>query len=92
VVQQAAAIIERTTGVAHSVAFAGLHATMFTDASNNATIFSKLAPFGEGVGHGLKALKVLELLRLRLSAIRSAFVLTVAPPPIQGIGNAGGFK
>ena len=31
-------------------------------------------------------------LRKRLSAIQEAYVLTIPPPPVQGIGNAGGFK
>jgi len=28
----------------------------------------------------------------RLNTIRGAFVITVPPPPVRGIGNAGGFK
>ena len=31
-------------------------------------------------------------LRKRLSVIQDAYVLTIPPPPVQGIGNAGGFK
>ena len=31
-------------------------------------------------------------LRKRLSVIKDAYVLTIPPPPVQGIGNAGGFK
>jgi multidrug efflux pump subunit AcrB len=31
-------------------------------------------------------------LRERLSVIQDAYVLTIPPPPVQGIGNAGGFK
>jgi len=35
---------------------------------------------------------VLADLRKRLSVIQEAYVLTIPPPPVQGIGNAGGFK
>ena len=90
--KEAAAIIEGTPGVAHAVPFVALDATTLTNASNNATIFSKLAPFDERIAQGLTAPKILTLLRRRLSVIRSAFVLSIAPPPVQGIGSAGGFK
>jgi len=35
---------------------------------------------------------VLADLRQRLSVIRDADVLTIPPPPVQGLGSAGGFK
>jgi multidrug efflux pump subunit AcrB len=35
---------------------------------------------------------VLADLRKRLSVIQGAYVLTIPPPPVQGIGNSGGFK
>ena len=31
-------------------------------------------------------------LRKRLSVIQDAYVLTIPPPPVQGLGSAGGFK
>jgi multidrug efflux pump subunit AcrB len=41
---------------------------------------------------GVNANTVLADLRKRLSVIRDAFVLTIPPPPVQGLGSAGGFK
>ena len=35
---------------------------------------------------------VLADLRKRLSVIQDAYVLTIPPPPVQGLGSAGGFK
>jgi multidrug efflux pump subunit AcrB len=35
---------------------------------------------------------VLADLRRRLSVIKDAHVLTIPPPPVQGLGSAGGFK
>ena len=35
---------------------------------------------------------VLADVRKRLSVIQDAIVLTILPPPVQGLGNAGGFK
>src|SRR5262249_12401156 len=43
-------------------------------------------------GQGLTATSVLADLRKRLSVIQEAYVLTIPPPPVQGIGNTGGFK
>jgi multidrug efflux pump subunit AcrB len=41
---------------------------------------------------GITANSVLADLRKRLSVIQDAYVLTIPPPPVQGIGNSGGFK
>ena len=41
---------------------------------------------------GVNANTVLADLRKRLSVIKDAFVLTIPPPPVQGLGSAGGFK
>ncbi len=92
VVREVAAIVQATPGVAHAVPFVALDATTFTHASNSATVFSKLSPFEDRTAAGLTAPRILADLRARLSGIRSAFVLSIAPPPVQGIGNAGGFK
>jgi multidrug efflux pump len=92
IVRQVADIVEHTPGVAHAVPFVALDATTFTQASNSATVFSKLAPFDERVAQRLSAPKILASLRTRLSGIESAAIFSIAPPPVQGIGNAGGFK
>ena len=41
---------------------------------------------------GVTANSVLADLRRRLSVIEDAYVLTIPPPPVQGLGSAGGFK
>ncbi len=92
VLKQAVGIIMATPGVAHAVPFTGLDATTFSDASNSATIFAKYDPFDVRVAKGQTGDEVLGDLRRRLSAIQGAFVLAIAPPPVQGIGSAGGFK
>ncbi len=92
VLAQAVDIILRTPGVAHAVPFAGLDATTFTNASNDATIFSAFDPFAVRGPRGQSSNAILADMRARLSVIRGAQVLTIPPPPVQGIGNAGGFK
>jgi multidrug efflux pump len=90
VVKKAIEIIMTTPGVEHVAPFAGLDATTFTIASNAGTIFSGLPSLYNH--EGKTATSVLADLRKRLSVIQEAYVLTIPPPPVQGIGNAGGFK
>jgi hydrophobe/amphiphile efflux-1 (HAE1) family protein len=92
VVRRAAKIILGTPGVAHVVPFAGLDGATFTNASNAGAIFSPMKPFAERAAQGLSAGRILAELRQRLSGIQEAFIITIAPPPVRGIGNAGGFK
>jgi hydrophobe/amphiphile efflux-1 (HAE1) family protein len=92
VVRKAIEIILSTPGVEHVAPFAGLDATTFTIASNSGTIFSGLPSLFNHEVKGITANSVLADLRQRLSVIQEAYVLTIPPPPVQGIGNAGGFK
>jgi hydrophobe/amphiphile efflux-1 (HAE1) family protein len=92
VVKQATDIILKTRGIEHVAPFAGLDATTFTVGSNSGTIFSGLPSLYNHSLPGVTASSVLADLRARLSVIQGAYVLTIPPPPVQGIGNAGGFK
>ncbi len=92
VVKQAIDIILHTRGVEHVAPFAGLDATTFTVSSNSGTIFSGLPSLYNHELPGVTAHSVLADLRKRLSVIQGAYVLTIPPPPVQGIGNSGGFK
>ena len=92
VVKQAVDIILKTPGIEHVAPFAGLDATTFTIGSNSGTIFSGLPSLYNHEVPGVTANSVLADLRRRLSVIEDAYVLTIPPPPVQGIGNAGGFK
>jgi hydrophobe/amphiphile efflux-1 (HAE1) family protein len=92
VVRRATKIILGTPGVAHAVPFAGFDGATFTNAPNAGAIFAPLAPFADRVAKGLSADRVLADLRVRLGAIEEAFIIVIPPPPVRGIGNAGGFK
>jgi hydrophobe/amphiphile efflux-1 (HAE1) family protein/NodT family efflux transporter outer membrane factor (OMF) lipoprotein len=92
VVKQATDIILNTRGVEHVAPFAGLDATTSTVASNSGTIFSGLPSLYNHEIPGVTANTVLAELRVRLSVIKDARVLTIPPPPVQGLGSAGGFK
>ena len=92
VVKQAIDIIMKTKGVEHVAPFAGLDAITSTVASNSGTIFSGLPSLYNHDLRGVTANTVLADLRKRLSVIKDAYVITVPPPPVQGLGSAGGFK
>ena len=92
VVRRAAEIIRTTPGVAHAVPFAGFDGATFTNAPNAGAIFSPFVPFRDRVAKGLSAPHILGDLNRRLSAIQEAFIITIPPPPVRGIGNSGGFK
>ena len=92
VVKKAVEIIMTTTGIEHVAPFAGLDATTFTVAPNAGTIFSGLPSLYSHHIDGVTATTVLNDLRKRLSVIQDAYVLTIPPPPVQGLGTAGGFK
>jgi HAE1 family hydrophobic/amphiphilic exporter-1 len=74
------------------VPFAGFDGATFTNAPNAGAIFSGLLPFEERAEAGLGAPQVLQDLNARLSQIQEAFIITIMPPPVRGIGTGGGFK
>ena len=92
VVRQAAKIILETEGIDHVVPFAGFDGATFTNASNAGAIFSAFASFEERNALGLSATRLQAELSGKLAAIQDAFIITIQPPPVSGIGTGGGFK
>ena len=92
VVRQATEIALGTPGVIHAVPFAGFDGATFTNASNGGAIFTPLAPFAERAAKGLSAASILADLSKRYSVLQEAFIVVVMPPPVRGLGTAGGFK
>ncbi len=92
VVRRAAALVLDAPGVVHVVPFAGLDGATFTNAPNAGVIFVSLAPFADRVAAGLTAGGILADVSRRLGGIQEAFSITIPPPPVSGVGTAGGFK
>ena len=78
--------------VVHAAAFAGLDGATFTTASNAAAIFFTMTDIGDRLARGRDMNAVLNDLRALYASYLDAFILVIPPPPVQGIGNAGGFK
>jgi hydrophobe/amphiphile efflux-1 (HAE1) family protein len=92
VVRQVRDIGLSTHGIEHVAPFVGLDATTSTVASNAGTVFMGLPSLYGHTLPGVTAQTVLADLRQRLSVIKDAYVLTIPPPPVQGLGSSGGFK
>jgi hydrophobe/amphiphile efflux-1 (HAE1) family protein len=79
-------------GVARVPTFSGFSGATQTVSSNSAALYVVLKPFHERIEHGETAQSVTEELTRRLAGITDASILVVSPPPVSGIGNAGGFS
>ena len=81
-----------TPGVAHAVPIVGLDGATFTTAPNSAVVFTPLDSFKERAKKGLSAQAIAGKLNQGFAGIQDAFVLSISPPPVRGIGTTGGFK
>ncbi|WP_064574385.1 efflux RND transporter permease subunit [Cupriavidus gilardii] len=79
-------------GIGHTSPVTGFDVTTESYAPNVATVFLGLPSlYGKHVP-GVNAATMLVTLRQRLAHIKDAVVIVVQPPPVQGLGAAGGFK
>lgn len=92
VIQRAEQMILETPGVIHTATFSGFSGATRTNATNAGAIFATLAPFDERLSDGLTGPVILNDLRQRMAGIQDAFVAVFPPPPVQGIGTAGGYS
>ncbi len=91
--RRAVDIALKTPGIAHAVNIVGFSGATFTRAPNAGAVFVVLDPFEERAKHpGESADAIRAALSRKLSAIHDARIFVVAPPPVSGIGNAGGFR
>ncbi|MEO0394118.1 MAG: efflux RND transporter permease subunit, partial [Pseudomonadota bacterium] len=79
-------------GIIESATFAGFNGATFTNASNAAAVFVVMAPYEERLANGLSANRLLGELNGAVQVVQDANVFVIPPPPVRGIGNAGGWK
>jgi multidrug efflux pump len=92
-VARAEQIALHTKGVAHTVTISGQSLILNTNGSNLGSMFITLDPFDkrttpELAGPALQR----QLNREMFAQIREAQIAVLGAPPVDGIGNAGGFK
>ncbi len=91
--RRAVELAMQVPGVAGAVNVVGFSGATFTVAPNAGAIFTVLEPFEQRAGDPNKsANSIIRQLYAKLSVIQEALILIVPPPPVQGIGNAGGFR
>ena len=92
VVQKVDAIGRKLPGVAHTFAISGYSSVLQANQSNVGAAFLVLDPFDDRKDAQLRGDALLANIRKAFSGIQEARVLVLPPPPIRGLGNAGGFK
>ncbi|HEX2554322.1 MAG TPA: multidrug efflux RND transporter permease subunit [Microvirga sp.] len=90
--RRASDILRQTPGVKDASAFAGFSGATFTNAPNAAAVFAVLEPFEQRIRDNLPASAIIADLSQRLQVLQEAFIIVIPPPPVPGIGSAGGFK
>jgi hydrophobe/amphiphile efflux-1 (HAE1) family protein len=80
-------------GVVGAVNIVGFSGATFTNAPNAGAIFLVLAPFAQRA-HDPKqsATAIQRSLFMKAASIQEGVVFVVLPPPVRGVGNAGGFR
>lgn len=92
VVREVNDIALKTRGIDHTSPVTGDDVTTTTIAPNVGTVFTGLPSlYGEHI-KGVNAASMLVTLRKRLATVKDAIIIVVNPPPVQGLGAAGGFK
>ncbi len=80
-------------GVAHTIALPGYSILASTNIANVGGIFVVLEPFEERKGDPTRsAPAIMKQLRARYAAIQEGLTAVFGAPPVDGLGNAGGFK
>ncbi len=93
VIRQMSTLALEHPGVANSVAFPGLSINGFVNAPNTGIAFVTLKPSHERARmHDMDANHIVGALNQRFASIQEAFVGIFPPPPVQGLGQVGGFK
>jgi hydrophobe/amphiphile efflux-1 (HAE1) family protein len=83
----------KAPGIEATFGITGLNLLTGTNQTNTATMFLPLKTFDERNGKPDESAKALsDYLTEQYSHIQEGFCLVLLPPPVQGIGQAGGFK
>jgi len=79
-------------GIRTTVGFTGFSGATRAIQSNSAAIFTPLDSFEDRIANGIKADDILQKMRAEVAQFKNASIVVFTPPPVRGIGNAGGFR
>lgn len=92
VMREMGEIAMKQPGVANAVQFPGLSINGFVNSPSAGITFIPLDEFEDRSSHELSAFAITQALQQKYAAIDDAFVAVFPPPPVRGLGTAGGFK
>jgi hydrophobe/amphiphile efflux-1 (HAE1) family protein len=92
VMRQMEAALAKVPGIAATVPIVGLDGSTFTNAPNSGVIFLPLMPFEERSEAGLTLQGINQQAQGALGQFDEALAFVIAPPPVNGVGIAGGWK
>jgi hydrophobe/amphiphile efflux-1 (HAE1) family protein len=93
VMRRAADLALKVPGVAHAINIVGFSGATFTNAPNAGAIFLVLDSFDHRSKDARQSATAIQGAMFQaLAGIQDAFMIVVQPPPVNGIGNAGGFR
>ena len=92
VMRRMSEIAMKQPGVKDAIAFPGLSIHGFSASPNSGIVFVGLKDFEERKTPDLNSAAIAGALNGQFMSIQDAFVLVLPPPPVNGIGTAGGFK
>ena len=81
-----------TPGILAAGANIGVDATSNTSAPNASQVFVVLKPYGEREHQHLSMDAISAALTKHLAGVTDADMRVITPPPVRGIGSAGGYK
>ena len=91
--RRAADIALKVPGVMHAINIVGFSGATFTNAPNAGAMFLVLDTAERRAKDPKQSAAAIQgALFQKLAVIQEAFMIVVQPPPVNGIGNAGGFR
>jgi multidrug efflux pump len=85
-------MVRATPGVAHTIRLPGYSILTSNNISNAGGMFVILAPFDERKDASLSSAAIGTTLRAKFREVQDAIVVAFGAPPVDGLGNTGGFK
>ena len=93
VLAQVDQIARDTPGVAHTVGIGGMSFVLGTAGSNLGSMFVVLDPWDQRHGREQYDAAITQKIQMRCGReVKDAIVSVFRPPPLRGLGNAGGFQ
>ncbi|WP_397379758.1 efflux RND transporter permease subunit [Prosthecobacter sp.] len=92
VVRRMDAMAREIPGIAHTFAISGYSSVLQANQPNVGAAFLVFDAFDNRHDPEVKGDGLLAVIRKKFSTIQEGRVLVLPPPPLRGLGNAGGFK